>query len=117
MVNTSLTLTASYEAVKSLGPNITIDNNFCVLAHQCHGVCAYQGAGCPYSPNRREGVFSETHIQPGAGLCNRTGAKPAFGTVRHRTLPPHVVVPNKDARITLYQRGRVFYASVPIHAT
>src|SRR5215216_117441 len=93
MVNTSLTLTASYEAVKPLGPNITIDNNFCVLAHQCHGVCAYQGAGCPYSPNRREGVFSETELPVYGVLRNSMPQKRGLDSfhVTHQFISPSVV--------------------------
>ncbi len=42
-------------------------------------------------------------------LCVRTGAKPALGTVRHKTLPQDVVFPNKDAGMALYPTWRVLY--------
>src|SRR5215212_1809440 len=45
-------------------------------------------------------------------LCIRTGAKHAFGTVRHRTPPQDVVAPNKDARIALLPTWRVGYAAL-----
>src|SRR5215207_5628355 len=37
----------------------------------------------PYSPNRREGVFSETRIQPSATLCVRTGANAVSTPDKH----------------------------------
>jgi hypothetical protein len=36
-------------------------------------------------------------MQPGEGLCVRTGARLALGTATYRTLPQHLVALNKDA--------------------
>jgi hypothetical protein len=46
-----------------------------------------------------EGVFSETHIQPGESLCVRTGGKSVLVSGNHSTRPQDIVVPNNDARI------------------
>src|SRR5918998_6198340 len=42
--------------------------------------CTYRIAGADplYSPNCRQGYFSETHIQPLGCLCVRTGSKGRF---------------------------------------
>src|SRR5918999_1015474 len=49
----------------------------------------------PYSPSCREFVFSETHIQPVASLCVRTGGERGYYHAIHTTPPQHLVGPHK----------------------
>jgi hypothetical protein len=58
-------------------------------------------AGCLYSPSCRQGVFSETRIQPSESSCIRGGVCPAPCPVRHIMLPQHLVAAYKYPAITL----------------
>jgi hypothetical protein len=57
-----------------------------------------------------EGRFSETHLQAGASLYVRTGAKRCLGPVMHETLPQDVVGPHKVADFPLPLALQVPYA-------
>jgi hypothetical protein len=77
----------------------------------CPELARAEALGCLYSLYCREGVFSETHIQPGESLRIGTGGEPAFGTVRHGTPPQHLGHAHKYPAIALYQAWRVGYAA------